>query len=73
MYSASAVDNATDVCFLLLQLIGAPLSLNKYLDVDFRSFTSPAQSESEYPCNSSLSSASCTFEIPQYSLECSPV
>ena len=26
MYSASAVDNATHVCFLLLQLIAAPLS-----------------------------------------------
>ena len=48
-YSASAVERATQVCFLLRQLIVAPLIMKRYADVDFRSLTSPAQSASEYP------------------------
>ena len=54
MYSASAVDKATLVCFLLRQLTAPPPIVNRYPDVDFRSFTSPAQFESEYPSTSSL-------------------
>ena len=49
MYSASAVDNATHVCFLLLQLSAAPLSWNRYPEVDLRSSRSPPQSASEEP------------------------
>ena len=48
-YSASAVDSATHYCFLLLQLIEAPDSLKRYLEVDFLSVMSPPQSASEYP------------------------
>ena len=36
MYSASVVQSATDVCFLLFQLVGAPRNLNRYPEVDFR-------------------------------------
>lgn len=42
MYSASAVESAMHVCFLLLQLIAAPLIWNIYPDVDLRSSVSPA-------------------------------
>ena len=49
MYSASTVDNATEFCFLLDQVIAAPPSRNTFPEVDRLSFTSPAQSASEYP------------------------
>ena len=52
IYSASAVDRVTLVCFLLLQLIAAPLSWNGYPEVDFRSSRSPPQSASEKPTHS---------------------
>ena len=47
IYSASAVDSATEDCFLLLQLTAPPLIWNRYPDVDLRSSRSPAQSASE--------------------------
>ena len=52
MYSASAVERATQLCFLLLQLTGPPPILNRYPDVDLRSSISPAQSASEKPVQS---------------------
>ena len=47
MYSAFCVERATHDCFLLLQLIGAPETLSKCLDVDLRLSMSPAQSASQ--------------------------
>ena len=49
IYSASTVDNATELCFLLDQVIAAPPNRNTFPEEDLRSFTSPAQSASEYP------------------------
>src|SRR5258707_15149867 len=49
MYSASVLDNATALCFLELQLVAPPPSVKAYLEVDFRSFLSLAQSASAYP------------------------
>ena len=40
IYSASAVEIATQVCLPFLQLIAAPASMNTYPEVDFRSVVS---------------------------------
>ena len=45
-YSASIVDRAMHVCFLLLQEIAPWLSKNAYMKVDFRSPRLPPQSAS---------------------------
>ena len=47
MYSASAVERATVLCFLLRHDTGPPAMQNMYPDVDFLSPVSPAQSASE--------------------------
>ena len=52
MHSALAVESATHVCFLTLQLITAPLVWNIYPDVDLQSSVSPALSKSGYPTHS---------------------
>jgi hypothetical protein len=54
MYSASAVDRATEVCFLELQDT-RDLPRNWHVpDVLFLSTLHPAQSESEYPIKSKV-------------------
>jgi len=62
IYSALAVDRATLVCFLLCQLTAALLFVNRYPDVDFLLFTSPAQSASLQ----SLLAALCRLPHPNY-------
>ena len=47
MYSASTVDRATQLCFLLDHVMAPPPSRNTFPEVDHWSFTSPAQSASE--------------------------
>ena len=49
MYFASAVEQATHFCFLLLHNTAPPVSINSYPDVDLLSFVSPAQSASLNP------------------------
>jgi hypothetical protein len=53
MYLALVLDSATDGCFLELQLMVALASIKAYLEVDLQSLTSPAQSASMNPHNSS--------------------
>ncbi|BAT75172.1 hypothetical protein VIGAN_01299200, partial [Vigna angularis var. angularis] len=48
-YSASALDLATTLCFLLFQDIRFPPSRTQYPVVDLLSIGEPAQSASQYP------------------------
>ncbi|XP_061353049.1 uncharacterized protein LOC133297846 [Gastrolobium bilobum] len=48
-YSASALDLATTLCFLLLQEIKLSPTNTQYPEVDLLSIGEPAQSASEYP------------------------
>ena len=56
MYYAFVDDRATVDCLFEHQLTGPPLSIKTNPEVDLRLSLSPAQSESEYPSTSSLSS-----------------
>jgi len=47
--SALALDLATMICFLLLQVTRFPPTKVKYPEVDLLSFFEPAQSASVYP------------------------
>ena len=50
-YSASVEERATALCFLDVHEIGLGPRKLMYADVDVRSSTFPAQSASEYVCN----------------------
>ena len=66
IYRASAVDMATQDCFLLPQLTVAFPILNKYPDVDFLSSISPAQSKSENPVQSDDSVLTTAMQTKEY-------
>src|ERR1700761_1165751 len=54
IYSASAVDRATNDCFLAAQLIAPPAILNTYPPIDFQSISSDANPESVKPLSPCL-------------------
>ena len=51
IYSAFIVENATILCFILLQDTTPPAKRKVYSEVDFLVFSHPVQSESGYPIN----------------------
>ena len=53
LYLASTEDNAMETYFLPEKKMGPPPNIKKYLEVDFRSMESLAQSEFAKPTNSS--------------------
>ena len=57
LYSTYAEDNGMEAFFFLDQKMGPPPNMNTYLEVEFRSMESHAQSESVKPTNSSSESA----------------
>ena len=75
-YSASAIDGATQVCFLLLQLMAAPLSVKGYPEVHLRSSRSPFQSASEKvidPSSCREDLVQCPLEIMHEAFYCKPM
>ena len=59
MYLASVLKRVTEVCFFELQLTVAPPSMKTKPNMDFRSFTSLAQSASTKPWSVVLSGVLC--------------
>lgn len=62
VYSTFVEDRATVACFLEHQLIGLLFSMKVKLDIDFRLFLLPTQSELEYP--SIFSSSFSSYVMP---------
>ncbi len=62
IYSASADDNDTVACFLLVQLTAHCPILMIYPVVDFLSSASPAQAASAYPTIDRWPSLQCTAD-----------